>query len=89
VKLAYYHAVLGERRASFDLADRALRIAPKDDFVLFKTAVTMNRLGETRRSLDLLEQAIAAGYSLTIVRDTPDLNNLWNVPRFQNLLRGR
>ena len=89
VKLAYYHAVLGERRASFDLADRALKIAPKDDFVLFKTAVTMNRLGETRRSLDLLEQAIAAGYSLTIVRDTPDLNNLWNVPRFQNLLRGR
>jgi tetratricopeptide (TPR) repeat protein len=88
-KLAHYHAMLGERTEALPLVARALQIAPQDGFVLFRSAVTLNRLGETDRSIDLLEKARAAGFSVTVIRDTPDLSNLWRYPRFQNLLRGQ
>jgi hypothetical protein len=48
----------------------------------------LNRFGETHRSIDLLEKARTAGFSVTVSRDTPDLSSLWRYPRFQNLLRG-
>ncbi|HZM96308.1 MAG TPA: protein kinase [Vicinamibacterales bacterium] len=89
VKLGHYHTMLGERKDALALVERALRIAPSDGFVLFKSAVTLNNLEATDRALDLLEKARAAGYSVTIIRDTPDLGNLWRYPRFQDLVRGR
>jgi hypothetical protein len=51
--------------------------------------VTFNNLGVTDRSLDLLEKARKSGYSVTVIRDTPDFNDLWRYQRFQNLVRGR
>jgi tetratricopeptide (TPR) repeat protein len=89
VKLGHYHAMLGERQDALDLVERALKIAPSDGFVLFKSAVTFNNLGVTDRSLDLLEKARKSGYSVTVIRDTPDFNDLWRYQRFQNLVRGR
>jgi serine/threonine protein kinase/tetratricopeptide (TPR) repeat protein len=89
VKLGHYHAMVGERTEALELVDRALKVARSDDFVLFKSAVTLNTLGLTDRALDLLEKARAAGYSVTVIRDTPDLSNLWRYPRFQNLVRER
>jgi tetratricopeptide (TPR) repeat protein len=89
VKLAHYHAMLGDRSDALGLVERALQSAPADDFVLFKAAVTYNTLGDTDRSLELLEKARQAGYSVTIMQDTPDLSNLWRYPRFQNIVRRR
>lgn len=89
VKLAHYYAMLRDRSNALQLAERALQSAPSDDFVLFKAAVTYNTLGATDRALDLLEQARAAGYSVTVMQDTPNLSNLWRFPRFQNIVRRR
>jgi len=89
IKLAHYYAMLRERNEALELADRALQISPKDSSVQFWAAVALNRLGETERALDLLEKARAGGFSITVIRDTPDLGNLWGSPRFQNLLRGQ
>ncbi len=69
--------------------DRALAIAPKDGFVQFRAGVALNQLGETERALDALEHARAAGFSMTVIRDTPNLAGLWQYPRFQRLVKGQ
>jgi len=87
--LANYHAMIGERKEALALLERALTIAPRDGFVQFGAAKALNQLGDTDRSLDSLENAREAGYSMTVVRDTPNFDNLWGHPRFQRLQRGQ
>jgi serine/threonine-protein kinase len=87
--LAHYEAMLGARNEALEFVRRALEIAPQDPFVQFQAGVTFNTLGDTDRAVDLLEKARALGFSVTIIRDTPDLSNLWGDPQFQNLLRGQ
>ena len=89
VNLALYRAMLDERTEALDLVRSALQIAPQDAFVQFWAAVALNQIGDTERALGLLEKARAAGFSVTVIRDTPNLGNLWRFPRFQNLLRGQ
>lgn len=89
INLAHYHAMVDDRAEALDLVRRALQIAPKDAFVQFRAAVALNRVGDTGEALALLEKARAAGFSVTVIRDTPDLSNLWRFERFQNLLRGQ
>ena len=84
VDLAHYTAILGERTEALEMVERALQAAPQDAFVQFEAAVALNHLGETGRALELLEKARAGGYSVTVIRDTPDLSNLWSDSRFQN-----
>jgi len=48
-----------------------------------------NRLGETGPALEWLRKAVQAGYSLTTVRESPDLDNLRNNPRYQALVQGK
>jgi len=88
-RLARYYAMVGARKEALDFVARVLQLAPQDGFVLFRSAVALNHLGEIDRAIDLLEKARAAGFSTTVIRDTPDLSNLWQFPRFQNLLRGQ
>ena len=89
IDLANYHAMVGERKEAVEFLDRALTIAPKDGFVRFRAAIALNQLGETERALESLEQARAAGFSMTLVLATPNFAGLWQYPRFQRLVKGQ
>ena len=88
-KMAHYHAMVGDRPQALDFVRRARQIAPHDAFVLFRVAVALNQLEEPENALGTLEEARSAGFPVTLIRDTPNFNNLWSTPRFQNLIRGQ
>ncbi len=87
--LALYFAMRGERTPALANLEKALRLSPGDPEVRFKSALVHNQFDETNQTLGWLEKALAAGYSSTRVRDTPNFNALQSHPRFQELLRGK
>ncbi len=65
---------------------RALEIAPTDADVLFRAAILHNHFGDTEKTLQFLSKSVAAGYSRTVIRDTPDFDHLKDDPHFHALL---
>jgi tetratricopeptide (TPR) repeat protein/predicted Ser/Thr protein kinase len=87
--LANYHVMLGERAPALKYLNQALAYGKSDKEILFSAALVYNRLGETGTALEWLSKALQAGYSLTTVRESPDLDNLHNNPRYQALVQGK
>ena len=85
--MAYYHAMLNERGPALAYLQQALKFAHGDPDLRFKAALVYNQLGETGRALEWLVQALTAGLSPAIVRDTPNLKNLLGTSRMQELVR--
>ena len=81
----YYAMVDQEPQAREQLA-RALEIAPADADVLFRAAILHNHFGDTEKTLQFLSKSVAAGYSRTVIRDTPDFDHLKDDPHFHALL---
>ena len=65
---------------------RALEITSTDANVLFRAAILSNHFGDTEKTLDFLGKSVGAGYSRTVIRDTPDFDHLRDNPRFRELL---
>lgn len=87
--LAWYEAATGDKHAALTTARRALRIAPRDSELLFNVALVYNQLGDFEQALSWLEKSRAAGFSLTVLRDTPNFDHLRTNPQFQRLLQGK
>ncbi len=87
--LANYHVMLGERAPALKYLDQALAYGKSDKEILFSAALVYNRMGETGTALEWLSKALQAGYSLTTVRESPDLDNLHSNPRYQALVQGK
>jgi serine/threonine protein kinase/tetratricopeptide (TPR) repeat protein len=83
---ADYYAMLDDERQAREQLHRALEAAPDDPDVLFRAAILNNHFGDNVQTLEFLQKAVAAGYSHTIIRDTPDFDHLKNDPRFRPLL---
>ncbi len=84
--LAYFHAMLGDKKPALDYLQRALAQAPKDAVVQFKAALVSIQFGDKKKSLEWLKRAVAAGTSAAEVRDNPMFDALRQDPRFQRLL---
>ncbi len=84
--IADYYAMLGKRESALTYIRKALRIAPKSADLLSTAALVFNQCGDTDEALSSLERAVAAGYSKTSLRDTPNFDNLHDQPRLQRLL---
>ena len=84
--IADYYAILDDQRQAQNRIGRALEIAPADPDVLFRAAILHNHFGDKARTLDFLEKSAAAGYSRTVIRDTPDFDSLKDDPRYRVLL---
>ncbi len=83
---ADYHAMLDEESTARQQMARAFDAAGTDAEVLFRAAILNNHFGDAEKTLDLLNKAVAAGYSRTVIRDTPDFDHLKGDPRFRALL---
>ena len=84
--IADYYAMLGKREPALTYIKNALRIAPKSAELLSTAALVFNQCGETDEALSSMEKAVAAGYSKTSLRDTPNFDNLRGQPRLRRLL---
>jgi len=82
---ADYYAMLEQEPQARDRLSRALEVAPADAEVLFRAAILYNHFGNTEKALDYLTKSVAAGYSQTAIRDTPDFDRLRDDPRFRAL----
>jgi tetratricopeptide (TPR) repeat protein len=83
---ADYYAMLDQEQPAREQMARALQIAPTDADVLFRAAILHNHFGDTEKTLDYLRKSVWAGYSRTVIRDTPDFDQLKSDPRFRALL---
>ncbi len=84
---ATYHAMVGEKGQALSDVHRALQLAPADAEVNFRAALVYNQLGDTEKCLSSLEKAVARGYPVSAIRDTPDFDHLRNNPRIRALFR--
>jgi len=86
--LAYsadYNAMSGHHTEAVQEIERALALAPAEGEVRFRAAIAYNQLGDTNLCLASLERAVALGYSVRVIWDTPDFDHLHNNPRFRPL----
>ena len=83
---ADYYAILDQEQKARAQLTRALEIAPKDAEVLFRAAILQNYFADADKTIEFLNKSVAAGYSRTVIRDTPDFDHLKNDPRFRALL---
>jgi len=83
--LADYSAMVGDRQSAFPYLEKALKIAPLNGEVLFRAAIVHNHFKETGQVLSYLRKAAEAGYSRTVIRDTPDFGDLQQDPQFRSL----
>jgi tetratricopeptide (TPR) repeat protein len=83
---ADYYAMVDEEQQAREQMARALEIAPADADVLFRAAILNNHFGDTEKTLQFLSKSVAAGYSRTVIRDTPDFDHLKGDAHFQALL---
>jgi tetratricopeptide (TPR) repeat protein len=85
-ELASCYAILGDKETAVAHLSRAMELGHSNKDVLFYAAVVYNDLGETPEALEWLQKALTAGFSASIVRDSPEFDNLRNNPQFQQLL---
>jgi len=86
--VAEYSAMIGDTRTAPAQLQKALALAPTDPDVMFRAALVYNQLGDKRQTLDWLKKAVAARFSRTTVRDTPDFVPLQSDPEFRSLIAG-
>ncbi|MCL4523637.1 MAG: protein kinase [Acidobacteria bacterium] len=85
--LAYFHAMLGDRKAALDYLQRALAQAPKDADVQFKAALVQAQFGDKEKTLEWLKRAVAAGTSAPTVHDSPAFDSVRQTAEYQSLFK--
>jgi serine/threonine-protein kinase len=86
IKLAKYHAMLGEKDQALATLARGLKIDARNPETLFEIAIVYQQTGNSQSALAWLAQSLAAGFSPASVRDDPAFAPLHNDPRFLKLM---
>jgi eukaryotic-like serine/threonine-protein kinase len=84
--VAACYAVLGDKENALAHLSRSLELGHSNKDLLFNAAIVYNDLGQSGVALEWLQKAVAAGYSASIVRESPSFDNLRKNPQFQQLL---
>ena len=66
-------------------ASKSHRLTPMS---LFRAAILYNHFGDTEKTTGISGKSVAAGYSRTVIHDTPDFDHLKDDPRFRALAPG-
>jgi tetratricopeptide (TPR) repeat protein/predicted Ser/Thr protein kinase len=86
--LAFYLIKLGNRKRAIEEIERASKVSPEDQNILFWAAVVYESAGDRKDALDALSAAAARGYSLAVIRAVSDLKDLRKDPRYSDLVEG-
>jgi serine/threonine protein kinase/tetratricopeptide (TPR) repeat protein len=86
VLMANYYAMLSDRSKAFKHLQEALNLNSDIPEYLAMAAIVHNQFGEKDEALAWLEKARARGYSPAEIRASPELDNLRDEPRFQQLI---
>jgi tetratricopeptide (TPR) repeat protein len=84
--LANYSAMLGDKDTAYGYLERAVKLAPSNGDVLFRAAVVYNHFNQPDQAVAFAKRAIDAGYSRSVIRDTPDFVNLQQNPQFRAMV---
>ena len=84
--IAAYYAMVGQREQAMDYIHRALVIAPSNSELLFSAALVYKQFGKNDDCLQYLASAISAGMPSSMLKDTPNFDDLHNDERFQELV---
>ncbi|MFC4347124.1 protein kinase [Kordiimonas lipolytica] len=84
-----YYAKSGQPKEALQKTERALELAPKNRWVLFRASVVMEQAGERDKALKLLGQSMDAGHPLSEIQNEPYLNALREDPAYHKLLASR
>ena len=83
-------AEIGRNEEALREGAQAQELSPNDPLMLYNIACVYSRLGEPRRAIEALRQAIAAGYeNFSWLRNDPDLDALRDEADFKALMTGR
>jgi tetratricopeptide (TPR) repeat protein len=85
--LAVCHAMLNDRKNALDLVQRAFALGPVDAELSFKAALVYTQLHDKDQAVQRLGEALDAGYSAKLARDTPIFDQLQSDPRVQEMFR--
>ena len=70
-------------------AARAIALNPSDPVMLYNAACFYSRVGDTARAVDLLDNAVSAGFQhYEWIKHDPDLDNLRGEERYQRIMEG-
>lgn len=83
--VAWIQAVFGNEQAARKHIARAREITPDDPYTSYYEGLILARYGEEEAALDALEQAVADGYSVTMLAAEPLLASFHDHPRFAAL----
>ncbi len=79
----------GRTDEAVDAGAKALELSPGDPVMLYNGACLYSQLGETRRAIATLQEAVAAGYwNFGWMQHDPDLDPLRDDPEFAALMKG-
>ena len=87
--IALYLIRMGNKKQALDEIKKARELLPKDQNVLFWSAVVYELAGDRKSALSALAAAAEGGYSLALIRAVSDLNDLRKDPRYYRQVERR
>jgi tetratricopeptide (TPR) repeat protein len=87
ILMASYYAMLGDQTQAVEHLQAAQNLNPNNPEYLVISAIVHNQFGEKTEALAGLRKAVDQGYSAAEIRAAPELDNLRDDSRFQQLIR--
>lgn len=81
--LSTYYAEDKLREKALACANAALRLAPKDPWILADIAETYDDLGDRKRAIQFAQDSLKSGYTLADLQERPALRGLLADPSFR------
>ena len=83
------NAMLGKREEALLQVKKALDCGGENPDVqmLAVAGATCEELGERKRAIELVVKALKRGYPLVFIERDPDMKDLYEDPRFQEILK--
>ena len=90
-RMFYAHALLkaGQKEQAITEGAAALELSPGDSLMIYNGACLYAQLGDTRKAITMLREAVAAGVvNFAWMKHDPDLDPLRDNPEFLELMKG-
>lgn len=84
--LGSYYADIGDSVQAVKYIEKTLNLAPEIPELIFRAASAYENLGNRKRAVDLMVQALEKDYPLENIQNQPELSELVNDPKFKQAI---